>query len=172
MLWLTGFSGSGKSTIARAAERKLHAAGRLCRVLDGDEVRRGLNRGLGFSQADRAENIRRIAEVARILVDTGVIVIVAVISPGAAMRADARSIIGPKDFLEVFVRCPLELCRERDVKGLYARAAAGGVSQFTGVSAPYEEPQAPDLVIDTSDAPVHESVLMLLEAWAIRSEER
>lgn len=172
VLWLTGLSGSGKSTIARAAERKLHAAGRLCRVLDGDEIRSGLNRGLGFTESDRAENIRRIAEVARILVDTGVIVLVAVISPGLAMRADARRIVGPQDFLEVYVRCPLELCRQRDVKGLYARADSGAVPQFTGISAPYEEPTSPDLVIDTSNSPVHLSARSLLEAWAIRSEER
>lgn len=171
VLWLTGLSGSGKSTIARAAERKLHAAGRLCRVLDGDEIRTGLNRGLGFSESDRSENIRRIAEVARILLDTGVIVLVAVISPGAAMRAEARSIVGPRDFLEVFVRCPLELCRQRDVKGLYARAAAGAVPQFTGVSAPYEEPASPDLLIDTAETSVHESAMLLLDAWAVRSEE-
>jgi adenylylsulfate kinase len=160
--WLTGLSGAGKSTLARAVERALHDAGRYCVVLDGDEIRCGLNRGLGFTDEDRAENIRRIAEVARILVDAGAIVIVAVISPGRAMRQSAREIVGGGDFMEVYVRCPLEVCRERDVKGLYAQADAGRVGQLTGVSAPYEAPESPALVLDTSKTTVEESARVLL----------
>ena len=172
VVWLTGLSGSGKSTLARAAELALHDAGRYCVVLDGDEVRRGLNRGLGFSEEDRAENIRRIAEVARILLDAGAIVIVAVISPTRGMRRAAREIVGERDFVEVFVRCPLEVCRGRDVKGLYAHAASGRVAQFTGVTAPYEEPESPAVVIDTSSTPVETSIGILLEQVRLRGEER
>jgi adenylyl-sulfate kinase len=164
VIWLTGLSGAGKTTIARALDARLHAMGRLCAVLDGDVVRTGLNRGLGFSEEDRHENIRRIAEVARILMDTGVIAIVAVISPGKAMRQNARGIVGPSDFIEVFVRCPLEVCRQRDTKGLYKKAQAGQVAQFTGVSAPYEPPEAPDLVIDTDRVSIEEATELLLRA--------
>jgi len=172
VVWLTGLSGSGKSTLARAAELALHDAGRYCVVLDGDEVRRGLNRGLGFSEEDRAENIRRIAEVARILLDAGAIVIVAVISPTRSMRKAAREIVGERDFVEVFVRCPLEVCRGRDVKGLYAHAEAGRVAQFTGVTAPYEEPESAALVIDTASMPVEASSRNLLELVRSRGEVR
>lgn len=170
--WLTGLSGAGKSTLARAAERALHDAGRYCVVLDGDEIRRGLNRGLGYTEEDRAENIRRIAEVARLLLDAGAIVIVAVISPGREMRRVARQIVGEGDFVEVFVRCPVEVCRARDVKGLYAHAEAGQVAQFTGVTAPYEEPESPALVIDTASMPVEASSRVLLEQVRIRGEVR
>jgi len=167
-IWLTGLSGAGKTTIARALEARLLAMGRLCAVLDGDVVRTGLNFGLGFSEQDRFENIRRIAEVARILVDAGVIALVAVISPGEAMRQNARRIIGPSDFVEVYVRCPIEVCRQRDTKGLYRKAQAGQVAQFTGVSAPYEPPEAPQLVIDTDHATVEQAASTVLQCVAGR----
>jgi adenylyl-sulfate kinase len=168
VVWLTGLSGAGKTTLARALESALHERGRLCAVLDGDEVRKGLNAGLGFSEEDRTENLRRIAEVARVLLDTGVIVIVAVISPGRAMREQARRIIGPSDTLEVHVRCPVDVCRARDVKGLYRDAAAGVVQQFTGVTAPYEPPESPDLVIDTDRTSLAEAACSLVQAVEAR----
>jgi adenylylsulfate kinase len=149
VVWLTGLSGAGKTTLAHALQSALHAAGHLCAVVDGDAIRSGLNHDLGFSESDRTENIRRIAQVARLLIDTGVIAIVSVISPAASMRALARSIVGQDDFLEVYVRCPLEVCCTRDVKGLYRRAQAGQLPHFTGISAPYEPPSAPGLILDT-----------------------
>ncbi|MBI5533785.1 MAG: adenylyl-sulfate kinase [Deltaproteobacteria bacterium] len=164
VIWLTGLSGAGKTTIARAMDAHLHGMGRLCAVLDGDVVRTGLNRGLGFSEEDRHENIRRIAEVARILLDTGVIVLVAVISPAEAMRQNARKIVGAADFFEVYVRCSIEVCNQRDTKGLYKKAQAGQLKQFTGVSAPYEPPAAPDLIIDTDQMGVQQATEMLLGA--------
>jgi adenylylsulfate kinase len=168
VVWMTGLSGAGKSTLAHGLQARLHAEGRLSAVLDGDQVRAGLNAGLGFSEQDRGENIRRIAEVARILLDTGVIAIVAVISPSHAMRRHASAIIGEADFLEVFVSCPLEVCRTRDVKGLYSRAHAGQVPQFTGVGAPYEEPQSPQVVLRTDQLTVQAAVQVLAEAVAAR----
>ena len=166
MLWFTGLSGSGKSTVAVALERELHRRGRLCRLLDGDNIRTGINAGLGFSQEDRRENIRRIAEVGKLFVDTGVITLAAFVSPTEELRTLARDIIGAADFKEIFVATPLEECERRDVKGLYARARRGEVKNFTGISAPFEAPQSPALVLDTTDTPVEESVgkvLALLE---------
>lgn len=168
VVWLTGLSGSGKTTIARSLEVRLADAGRLSAVLDGDLIRTGLNRGLGFSEQDRQENIRRIAEVARLLIDTGVIAIVSVISPTEAMRDSARQIIGAGDLLLVYVRCPLEVCQQRDVKGLYGKARAGQLPQFTGIGAPYEPPRSPDIVIDTDRKSVQEAVDLLLAALADR----
>ena len=166
MLWFTGLSGSGKSTVAVALERELHRRGRLCRLLDGDNIRTGINAGLGFSAEDRRENIRRIAEVGKLFVDTGVITLAAFVSPTEELRTLARDIIGAADFKEIFVATPLEECERRDVKGLYARARRGEVKNFTGISAPFEAPQNPALVLDTTDTPVEESVgkvLALLE---------
>ncbi len=166
MLWFTGLSGSGKSTVAVALERELHRRGRLCRLLDGDNIRTGINAGLGFSAEDRRENIRRIAEVGKLFVDTGVITLAAFVSPTEELRTLARDIIGADDFMEIFVATPLEECERRDVKGLYARARRGEVKNFTGISAPFEAPRNPALVLDTTDTPVEESVgkvLALLE---------
>ncbi len=173
MLWFTGLSGSGKSTVAVALERELHRRGRLCRLLDGDNIRTGINAGLGFSAEDRRENIRRIAEVGKLFVDTGVITLAAFVSPTEELRTLARDIIGADDFKEIFVATPLEECERRDVKGLYARARRGEVKNFTGISAPFEAPRNPALVLDTTDSPVEESVekvLALLESAGVLTE--
>ena len=156
-LWLTGLSGSGKSTIARQLERELIDMGHACTILDGDNVRHGLNRDLGFSAEDRTENIRRIAEVAHLFNDAGIIVITAFISPTIQDRASAREVIGD-GFLEVFVDTPLDVCEQRDPKGLYKKARAGEIHQFTGISAPYEAPASPEIVLKTADTPVEVSV--------------
>jgi bifunctional enzyme CysN/CysC len=151
VLWFTGLSGSGKSTIANIVERKLHAMGRHTYTLDGDNVRRGLNRDLGFTEADRAENIRRVAEVARLMVDAGLIVLVSFISPYRAERRAARERIAPDPFLEIFVDAPLAVCEERDVKGLYGKARRGELANFTGIDSPYELPEAPDLILPSAE---------------------
>ncbi len=163
MLWFTGLSGSGKSTVAIALERELHSRGLLCRILDGDNIRSGINNNLGFSAEDRVENIRRIAEVGRLFVDTGIITIAAFISPNNQLREMAAEIIGKDDFVEVFVSTPLEECEKRDVKGLYAKARRGEIKNFTGISAPFEAPENPDITLDTSKLPVEESVKILLD---------
>lgn len=163
MLWYTGLSGSGKSTVAIALERELHSRGLLCRILDGDNIRSGINNNLGFSAEDRVENIRRIAEVGRLFVDTGIITIAAFISPNNQLREMAAEIIGKDDFVEVFVSTPLEECEKRDVKGLYAKARRGEIKNFTGISAPFEAPEHPDITLDTSKLPVEESVKILLD---------
>lgn len=163
MLWFTGLSGSGKSTVAIALERELHSRGLLCRILDGDNIRNGINNNLGFSAEDRVENIRRIAEVGRLFVDTGIITIAAFISPNNQLREMAAEIIGKDDFVEVFVSTPLEECEKRDVKGLYAKARRGEIKNFTGISAPFEAPEHPDITLDTSKLPVEESVKILLD---------
>ena len=163
MLWFTGLSGSGKSTVAIALERELHSRGLLCRILDGDNIRSGINNNLGFSAEDRVENIRRIAEVGRLFVDTGIITIAAFISPNNQLREMAAEIIGKDDFEEVFVSTPLEECEKRDVKGLYAKARRGEIKNFTGISAPFEAPEHPDITLDTSKLPVEESVKILLD---------
>lgn len=163
MLWFTGLSGSGKSTVAIALERELHNRGLLCRILDGDNIRSGINNNLGFSAEDRVENIRRIAEVGRLFVDTGIITIAAFISPNNQLREMAAKIIGKDDFVEVFVSTPLEECEKRDVKGLYAKARRGEIKNFTGISAPFEAPEHPDITLDTSKLSVEESVKILLD---------
>lgn len=163
MLWLTGLSGSGKSTIAIALERELHKRGLLCRILDGDNIRSGINNNLGFSAEDRVENIRRIAEIGKLFVDTGIITIAAFISPGNELRQMATHIIGAEDFLEIYVSTPLEECERRDVKGLYAKARRGEIKNFTGISAPFEAPERPALSLDTSKLSLEESVNILLE---------
>jgi adenylylsulfate kinase len=162
MLWFTGLSGSGKSTVAVALERELHRRGRLCRILDGDNIRSGINANLGFSEADRKENIRRIAEVSKLFVDTGIITIAAFISPTEEMRQMAAEIIGRNDFKEIYISTPLEECERRDVKGLYAKARLGEIKNFTGISSPFEAPVAPALSLDTSRLTLQESVAALL----------
>ncbi|MGN0047931.1 MAG: adenylyl-sulfate kinase [Bacteroides sp.] len=162
MVWFTGLSGSGKSTLAIALERELHRRGLFCRMLDGDNIRSGINNNLGFSEEDRVENIRRIAEVSRLFIDTGVITIAAFISPTNRLRQMAADIIGREDFLEIFVSTPLQTCEERDVKGLYAKARNGEITNFTGISAPFEAPEHPALTLDTSCLSVEEAVDRLL----------
>jgi bifunctional enzyme CysN/CysC len=149
-IWFTGLSGSGKSTIANLVERRLHADGRHTYLLDGDNVRHGLNRDLGFTEADRAENVRRVAEVARLMVDAGLIVLVSFISPYRAERDQARSLFGEDEFVEVFVDTPVEVCEARDPKGLYKKARAGDLKNFTGIDAPYEAPLDPEVRVDTT----------------------
>ena len=163
MVWFTGLSGSGKSTVAIAVERELHRRGLLCRILDGDNIRTGINNNLGFSEADRVENIRRIAEVGKLFVDTGIITLAAFISPTNSLREMAERIIGEADFKEVYVSTPLAVCEQRDVKGLYAKARRGEIKDFTGVSAPFEVPVRPALTIDTSVLSLEESVEKVLE---------
>ena len=167
--WLTGLSGSGKSTLARGAERALFERGRFACRIDGDDVRGGLNAGLGFSMEDRRENVRRIAETARLFADTGLIVLVSVISPTAAIRGLARSILGEDDFFEVYVRCPLEVCEARDPKGLYRRARAGQLPGFTGIDSPWEAPSAPALEIRTDLEREAEAAGRLAEAIEARA---
>ncbi len=161
-IWLTGLSAAGKSTLAFALERKLLDLRYVSYVLDGDNVRHGLNKDLRFSRQDRSENIRRIAEVARLFNDAGMIVITAFISPYREDRSVARQIVGPERFLEIHVNTPIETCEARDPKGMYRRARAGEIAGFTGVNAPYEAPPAPDLSIDTSIATVSECVDRIL----------
>lgn len=149
IVWFTGFSGAGKSTIAHAVEERLHHLGCNTFVLDGDNVRSGLCSDLSFSREDRAENIRRIGELARLFIDAGVIVLIALISPFRADRQRVRELVGPGDFLEIYCRCPIEICEQRDVKGLYRRARNGEIQEYTGISSPYEAPEHPALVLDT-----------------------
>lgn len=163
MIWFTGLSGSGKSTIAIALERELQKRGLFCRILDGDNIRSGINNNLGFSAEDRIENIRRIAEIGKLFVDTGIITIAAFISPNNDIREMAANIIGKEDFMEIYVSTPIEECERRDVKGLYAKARKGEIKNFTGISAPFEAPQHPALSLDTSKLSVEESVNKLLE---------
>ena len=163
MIWFTGLSGSGKSTIAIALERELQQRGLLCRILDGDNIRSGINNNLGFSAEDRVENIRRIAEVGKLFVDTGIITQAAFISPNNEIREMAAGIIGKEDFLEIYVSTPLEECERRDVKGLYAKARRGEIKNFTGISAPFEAPTHPALSLDTSKLSLKESVDQLLD---------
>lgn len=162
MIWFTGLSGSGKSTIALGVERELHQRGILCRILDGDNIRTGINRNLGFSPEDRTENIRRIAEVGKLFVDTGIVTLAAFISPTNESRRMACDIIGSEDFKEVYVSTPIEVCEARDVKGLYARARRGEIKDFTGISAPFEIPEHPALTLDTSRLSLEESVNQVL----------
>lgn len=158
ILWFTGLSGAGKSTLANAVEYELHQRGLASYVLDGDNIRHGLNRGLGFGPDDRKENIRRIGEVAKLFVDAGVITLTAFISPYREDRELARSLVDEGEFIEVYVKCPLEECERRDVKGLYQKARNGEISQFTGISSPYEEPLSAELVIESNEQTIEESV--------------
>lgn len=162
-LWLTGLSASGKSTLARALEKALFERGCQVFVLDGDNVRHGLNRDLGFSPQDRAENIRRIGEVAKLLTEFGGIAITAFISPYRADREGVRAICRPGDFIEAYAACDLATCEARDPKGLYAKARRGEIAEFTGISAPYEPPSNPDIVVHTDRYPIGECVAQLLD---------
>ncbi len=163
VLWLTGLSGSGKSTIAQDLERQLYNAGYFPQVLDGDNIRVGINNNLGFSIEDRTENIRRIAEVAKLYLNSGIITLCSFISPTKEIRNFARSIIGPENFIEVFINTPLEVCEARDVKGLYKKARAGEIKGFTGIDSPYEAPKNPDIEILTADKTVEESSQQILD---------
>lgn len=161
--WLTGLSGAGKTTIAIALEKELYAKGLLTQVLDADNIRTGINSNLGFTEADRAENIRRIAEVAKLFVSNGVITICCFVSPTERMRNTAKKIIGEKDFLEIFINAPLAICEKRDVKGLYAKARKGEIKDFTGIDSPYEAPADPAIELRTNELTVEESVKRILE---------
>ncbi|WZY35412.1 adenylyl-sulfate kinase [Bacillus sp. FSL W8-1122] len=162
VLWFTGLSGSGKSTLANALDRSLFDAGLSTYVLDGDNIRHGLNKDLGFSDRDRQENIRRIGEVAKLFVDAGTIVSTAFISPFQSDRDQARALLADGEFVEVYVKCPLEECERRDVKGLYKKARNGEIPQFTGISSPYEEPDTPEITVDTSVQTVEESIEQII----------
>ena len=157
VIWFTGLSGSGKSTLAHALEKRLFQQGRLSFVLDGDNIRHGLNKNLGFSPEDREENIRRIGEVAKLFCEVGVITMTAFISPYRRDRDHARELLDKKEFIEVFLKVPLKIAEKRDPKGLYKKARNGVIKEFTGISAPYEEPLNPEIVIDTSQHSIKES---------------
>jgi len=161
-VWLTGLSGSGKSTIAVDLEKRLCERGVRAYILDGDNVRHGLNKNLGFSPEDRTENIRRIGEVAKLFTDAGTVTVTAFISPYRADRDQVRALMSDGDFVEVYVDCPVEVCEQRDVKGLYKKARAGEIKEFTGISAPYEAPNKPELVIKTSEQSVEQSAKQII----------
>lgn len=163
VLWFTGLSGSGKSTIAAQLERRLYNEGFLAQVLDGDNIRSGINNNLGFNEEDRRENIRRIAEVARLYLNTGIITLNSFISPTRQIRAMARGIIGADDFIEIYVNAPLEVCEGRDVKGLYQKARSGQIKGFTGIDAPYEPPLQAALEIKTHEDSLEDSVEKVFE---------
>jgi len=169
VLWFTGLSGSGKSTLAHAVEEQLHQNGLNTFVMDGDNVRHGLCSDLGFSDIDRKENIRRIGETAKLLLEAGVITLTAFISPFQAERAIARSLMPHGDFIEIHCFCPLTVCEQRDVKGLYKKARLGEIKDFTGISSPYEEPENPDLKIDTSQLTLEQSVQQVISLLRARN---
>jgi adenylyl-sulfate kinase len=171
-VWLTGLSGAGKSTLAAELKRQLADAGTRCFVLDGDVVRAGINRDLGYGPQDRRENIRRVAEVARLMNDAGLLVVAAFISPYRADRRMAAEIIGRERFIEAYLDAPLDVCERRDPKGLYRRARAGEIGEFTGVSAPYETPEAPGIVLHTAQSGVAECARRLLELLQARLAPR
>lgn len=163
ILWFTGLSGAGKSTIAHALEERLHMMGCRTFVFDGDNVRHGLCGDLGFSVVDRTENIRRVGEMVKLFLDAGVIALTAFISPLRSDRRRVRQLVGEGDFIEVYCRCSLDVCEARDVKGLYKKARAGEIKEFTGISSPYEEPETPELVLDTDKHTLDECVDQLVE---------
>lgn len=163
IVWMTGLSGAGKTTLSYALEKSLAEKGFFVMTLDGDIIRNGINRNLGFSEQDRFENIRRIAEVSRLFLDCGIITIASFISPTREIRNMARTIIGPEDFIEIYVNAPLTVCESRDIKGLYSKARRGEIKQFTGIDAPYEAPAAPVLEIRTDQLSVEESVNKMVE---------
>jgi adenylylsulfate kinase len=158
IVWFTGLSGAGKSTLAHAVEERLHQMSCRTFVFDGDNVRHGLCGDLDFSEEDRRENIRRIGEMAKLFVEAGVIALTAFISPFRADRLKVRNLTAPGDFIEVYCRCPIEVCEQRDVKGMYRRARAGEIRDFTGISSPYEEPENPELAVDTGSMPLDQCV--------------
>jgi adenylylsulfate kinase len=162
LVWFTGLPSSGKSTLAHGVEEKLFASNYAAYVLDGDNVRHGLCRDLGFAEKDRAENIRRIGEMANLFLDAGIITLAAFISPYEADRQAVRALVGADSFIEVFCRCPVEVCEARDEKGNYAKARAGAITRFTGISAPYEAPPEPNLVLDTDRTDIQSSVSTVL----------
>lgn len=163
VLWFTGLSGAGKSTVAHALEERLHGMGCSTYVFDGDNVRHGLCADLGFSRDDRTENIRRIGEMVKLFCDAGVIALTAFISPFREDRRRVRDLLGDGDFVEVYCRCPIEVCEARDVKQLYRRARAGEIKEFTGISSPYEEPEDPEVVIDTGSAELEDCVQKIVD---------
>jgi bifunctional enzyme CysN/CysC len=163
VLWFTGLSGAGKSTIANLVEKKLHALGKHSFLLDGDNVRHGLNRDLGFNDADRVENIRRVGEVAKLMTDAGLIVLTAFISPFRAERELVRSLIPAGEFFEIFIDTPIEEAERRDVKGLYKKARAGEIANFTGISSPYEAPENPEIRIDTRMVSPEDAAELIIE---------
>ena len=158
VIWFTGLSGSGKSTLANFLEQKLYNKGILTYILDGDNIRSGLNKDLDFSDEGRKENIRRIGEVAKLMTDAGIVVLTAFISPFREDRKTVRELMNKNDFIEMYVKCDLKVCEERDVKGLYSKARAGAIKDFTGIDSPYEEPENPEFVVDTTENSVEESV--------------
>jgi len=164
VIWFTGLSGSGKSTTAGALENELHAQGCHTYLLDGDNVRMGLNKGLGFSLEDRTENIRRIGAVSKLFVDAGIVVLCAFVSPLKEDRDRVRSLFTNGEFVEVFVDCPIEVCEQRDVKGLYAKARKGEIKDFTGISSPFEKPENPEITIKTDKEIIQESVIRIINA--------
>ena len=168
ILWFTGLPTSGKSTIAHATEEKLHQMGCRTFVFDGDNVRHGLCSNLGFSAADRAENIRRIGEMAKLFIEAGVIALTAFVSPYKADRRRVRALAGEGNFIEIYCRCPVEICELRDVKGHYRKAKEGLIKEFTGVSSPYEEPENPELTLETANCTVEECVAKVLELLAAK----
>jgi adenylylsulfate kinase len=169
LLWFTGLSGSGKSTLAHAIEEQLHQMRRQTFVLDGDNFRHGLCGDLGFSEQDRIENIRRVGEVAKLFLEAGIITLTAFISPFKRDRDQARALFPQDDFLEIYCHCPLHVCEQRDVKGLYKKARAGEIKNFTGISSPYEAPSAPDLVINTDQLSLDESISAVLNLLRARN---
>ena len=168
VIWFTGLSGSGKTTIAIQLEKELYNRGYLTQILDGDNIRSGLNSDLGFSKEDRYENIRRIAEVAKLFKECGIITICSFVSPLRAMRRMAKEIIGEEDFIEVFVNTPLEVCEQRDVKGLYAKARNGEIKDFTGISAPFEAPEECDIEVRTDKESLEGIVTKIIEILGVK----
>ena len=164
VLWFTGLSGSGKSTIAQYLEKRLFSEGYFVQLLDGDNIRSGINNNLGFTLEDRNENIRRISEVSKLFLNAGIICLNSFVSPTVEIRNSAKQIIGEEDFIEVFVNTPLEICEQRDVKGLYKKARAGEIKGFTGIDSPYEAPQNPDIEVKTENQTIEESVDQIYQA--------
>lgn len=163
VIWMTGLSGSGKSTIAENLERELYNRNFFTETLDGDNIRSGINSNLGFSEADRTENIRRIAEISKLFLNSGIITINCFVSPTNEIRSLAKKIIGENDFIEIFVNCPIEICEQRDVKGLYAKARRDEIPDFTGITSPFEAPANPSLEIKTNELSIEESVKKILD---------
>ncbi len=163
VIWFTGLSGAGKTTLAKELEKRLHLNGYLTQVLDGDNIRTGINNNLTFTEADRLENIRRIAEVSKLLIHSGVITINSFISPTEEIRHKAMDIIGREDFIEIYVSTPIEVCEQRDVKGLYEKARRGEIKNFTGIDSPFEAPKNPDVEVDTSKLSIEESIEKIIQ---------
>lgn len=172
VIWFTGLSGSGKTTIAIALEKELNKRGILTQVLDGDNIRVGINNNLGFSENDRKENIRRIAEVTKLFLNCGIVTINCFVSPTNEIREQAKTIIGENDFLEIFINTPIEICEQRDVKGLYKKARAGEIKDFTGISSPFEAPINPFLDVKTANRTVEESVKEILDKVLIKIQPK